>query len=381
MGRTVSSLRISRSALGRLEQLGTGGTAVVHRLPDLTLPGHPGREFVYKEYREKTRKAAGPSLGSGLENLVRFRGKLPVRQQTSWDDRIIWPVMVVTDAGDEVSGIVMPIIPDRFFQIYQRRSGQTDRRPREVDALFGDEETMRRVGLPDSGVVTRLRLILGIAEAYGMMHKEGVILGDISARNVVYDPDSVRPAVLVVDVDSARVRGTRSIFSSQPHTPGWEPPEALAAAARSKDTSLSPHESDQLRNTWAVQSTRTDVYKFGLLVIRILDHGRQRSRNRQPAAAAQILRTHIGRPAATLLERSVDADPAVRPSMREWYDVLRHGKGRERPSSGPAGRVAAGATQRVPQASRIPDGHRIGSFVWKEGTGWVRSASADPDRS
>jgi serine/threonine protein kinase len=366
-----ADLQVKRLQLGPLVKLGKGGTAIVYRLPQFSLPDFPN--LVYKEYNEKTKALAGPSLGGGLTRFVRFREKLPARQQKSWDERIVWPVLVVVDDEDgAASGIVMPLIPQRFFHNFVRHSGPPESRPLEVDTLFGDDETMMRVGLPQIGVRTRLQLISKVAIAYGMMHREGVVLGDISARNIVYDPNQNDPAILVVDVDSARVAGTRSVFSSQPHTPNWEPPEALKAseALRRGGAGLPSDRRDTLKNTWSIQSKQTDVYKFGLMVVRILDHGRGRAVNREPGPAQRILQAQVGASAAKLLDGSLAANPKDRPSMRDWYEVLSGGGARRAPESG--ARPPVGSTSNATPKTGIPNGHRVGKWVWKEGTGWIR---------
>ena len=83
--------------------------------------------------------------------------------------------------------------------------------------------------MPAINLQARLSVITQVAATYAMMHKANVIVGDISGRNVIFDPTGPHPNILVVDADRARVAGTRSVFSSQPHTPHWEAPEALAA--------------------------------------------------------------------------------------------------------------------------------------------------------
>jgi hypothetical protein len=162
------------------------------------------------------------------------------------------------------------------------------------------------------------------------------------------------------------MEGTRSAFSNQPHTPHWEPPEALAAtarlrAARRPGSSVAPSELSKLAHAGSVQNRATDVYKFALMVVRILDHGRGRAVNRDPGAAAAILLDTAGRAAATVLLRSLDADPLRRPPIREWYDALRGG------AQGPAPRTPAPP----PPARQVPP-QRVGSWENVEGTGWVR---------
>jgi serine/threonine protein kinase len=366
--------QLSVADLGQITKLASGGTAVVYRVPNLRKVGISSGSYVYKKYNDKTKQLAGPALGSGLTNFVQFRDRLPPDQLRAWDDRIIWPIAVVTDAAGAADGIVMRLIPDRFFQNFQKRAGGVDRKPREIESLFGDLETARRVGLPDVSLVTRLQIIRAIAGAYAMMHKEGIVLGDISGRNIIYDPDAKQPAIMVVDVDSARIRGNRSTFGSQPHTPNWQPPEAMAASAeimrlKRSQATVSNDVLDRLQNTWSIQSVKTDVYKFGLMVVRILDFGKGCAVNRDPAKARKMLQNRLGDQAAVLLDASLSAKPADRPEMREWYRLFQGGT----PGKSSTGSVPVqGSTKTKKATASLQNGLVKGNWQWVEGTGWVR---------
>jgi hypothetical protein len=367
-----ASLTVSRSALGRLEQLGKGGTATVYRVPDFSVAD--ADVTVYKEYKQSTKAHAGPSLLPGLLSLVRFREKLVVPQRRLWDERIVWPLRVVTNDEGAATGILMRLIPSRYFQRTVGRTGAEAARPREVEKLFGSPTDMARIGMAEVDLGTRLGLIVQIAATYAMMHRAGVVVGDISGRNMVYDSSGSRPQVLVVDADSARVEGTRSAFSNQPHTPHWEPPEALQAARalrharRGSGTPSAGGDIGRLSNTTVVQSKATDVYKFGLLVVRILDFGRQRSVNRDPSIATGILRRAFGAEAGALLTRTLSADPTQRPELREWY-LLTHPGSTKRATATPTQRTA-------PAAPTIADGQVNGAWVYVEGIGWIRRSQA-----
>ncbi|WP_433825899.1 hypothetical protein ACQP2E_27795 [Actinoplanes sp. CA-015351] len=365
-------LEFTVGQLGRIEPLARGGTATVHLVPDLTRVGDQPGPYVYKKYTDKTKQSAGPALGQGLSNFVQFRDRLPADQLKAWDERIIWPVALVKDGGGAADGILMRIIPDRFFHHFTKRNGGSNHKPREIETLFGDTETAMRKGLPDVSLGTRLQLIRAIAAAYGMMHKENIVLGDVSGRNIIYDPDPQRPAIMVVDVDSARIRGNRATFGSQPHTPNWQPPEALAAshALESAKRSVPPAArdvQDRLHNAWSIQSAKTDVYKFGLMVVRILDFGRGCAVNRDPAKARTILRAQLGTEAQALLDASMAGDPQDRPLMRDWYRVLQGA-----PSTTPKQRPRSAPAPVTPPRPVLVNGTRRGNWEWVEGHGWSR---------
>jgi serine/threonine protein kinase len=366
--------QVTTDRLGRREPLGRGGTALVYRVPDLRLPELPGTALVYKEYKKKIRDLAGPALGPGLESLVRFRENLSGRHRAKWDEQIIWPTRLVVDGSGNATGIIMPLIPPRFFHDFVKRTGAIERKPREIDTLFGDPEALARAGLPAVDLLTRLRLIRRIALAYAMMHKQGIVLGDISGRNVLYDPDPRQPTIVVVDVDSSRKEGTRAPFALQPHTPNWEPPTALDANRRLQNSALAPtmsgSERARLRHAWSTQNRATDVYKFGLIVVRTLDPGRGATTNRNPANALRTLRRHLGINTADLLQRSLSRDDADRPTMRDWYLTLANGQDDTRtPPAAPPYTPWPGPSSS--SSSGIPTGRRVGNLVW-DGSGWVR---------
>ena len=328
----TDDLVIRRRTLGHLEYIGRGGTATVYGLPDLTaetLGVDAPQGLAYKEYTARIREAAGPGLAPGLRAMVAVRGRLDPKQRSRWDQRVIWPVRLVVGDDDTANGIVMPLLPERFFARIMLRAGPQSM-PRAVEKLFGDVETMRRIGIAPVSQEVRVELVAQIAYTYALMHFGNVAVGDISGNNLVYDPDPGRPAVMAFDADSARLIGSISPFGSQPHTPRWVPPEGALVA----------------------QSRTTDVYKFALLAVRILDYGIGRAVNHDPVRAVPVLRRMRGPRAGQLLLASLSDRPDERPTMRDWHEALRHESGRD---DGPA------PTRRVPRAAPPPprDGDRL----------------------
>ncbi|SNY65257.1 protein kinase [Paractinoplanes atraurantiacus] len=357
------ALVIRRRSLGHLEHIGQGGTATVYGLPHLAaedLDVDAPQGLAYKEYTPRTRERAGPGLTPGLQAMVELRGRLDPRQRSRWDQHVVWPVRLVVDDEGQANGIIMPLLPERFFQRVTRRDGEVRSVPREADKLFGDVMTMRRIGVAPVSQEVRVELVTHIAYAYGLMHFSDVVVGDISHRNLVYDPDPEHPAVMIYDTDSARLVGNASAFGSQLHTPRWEPPEALAARGTAALTA---------------QNKATDVYKFALLIVRILDYGQDRSVNRDPVRAAPVLRRACGARAADLLLASLSDRPADRPTMREWHDALRRTSGR---AEMPAPRLRtprAQAPAPPTDGDRLVDGMVVGDWVFRADSGWHRRSA------
>ena len=331
------------SALGTPQYLAKGGTAKIYRLPGYSLPGEG--PLIYKEYLPKTRREAGPALRPGLLALADFRAKLPADDRAKLDVRAIWAIRVVTAPDGQALGIVIREIPGEFFH---------GSRPLESQQLFNADDDARRAGFPVVDLPTRLLLLTRFAESMKLLHDLGVVFGDVSSKNVAFRMGAT-PRIMLVDTDSARKKGTRGAFGAQPQTLMWEPPEALGAKRQldylKRLGTGSPGELRKLSDTWQRQTTETDVYKFGLMVIRVLDYGRQRSQNRRPDKARQVLRSGVGGTAARLLDRTLDDDPKARPTMDDWYRTLRGRTVSPAPSGASTG--TGTGSRRVPGTGRV----------------------------
>ena len=99
------------------------------------------------------------------------------------------------------------------------------------------------------------------------VHKNGLVVGDLSARNGLYRLDE-RPSVMLVDCDAIRVRGTMAAMA-QLNSPDWDPPEKMLTQS-------------------------SDRYKFGLFVLRCLSSGEQISTTRDPSRADAALDPEAG---------------------------------------------------------------------------------------
>lgn len=348
------------SALGAPQYLARGGTAKIYRLSGYSLPGEG--PLIYKEYKPKIRQAAGPALRPGLLALADFRERLSGEARAKLDQRAIWPLIVALGPDGKALGIVIREIPGEFFH---------GSRVLEFQQLFNADDDARRAGFPVVDLPSRLLLLTRFAEALKLLHELGVVFGDVSATNVAFSLGA-KPRVMLVDTDSARMKRTRGAFGTQPHTPMWEPPEALSAKRQldyhKRLGTGSAGELSKFGDAWQRQTMETDVYKFGLMVIRVLDYGRQRTQNRHQDKAGQILRSRVSGAAARLLDRTLTDDPRTRPTMDDWYRVLR-GRSVSLAPPGAAGRPVPSAREPTAPATatRTDTGWRL-----VPGTGWVR---------
>jgi hypothetical protein len=308
------TLVISRSSLGHLEEIAVGGMARIYRAPDYRLPGDQF-DLVYKQYKRRI----GSVPLHGLEQIVAVRERMHPQQRNLLDNQTTWPLRVIEAEGRAV-GVLMRLIPDDFFQTLRLRSGKAYTGPRELQYLLQDAVYCKRVGVGFASPQERLAILRDFAHVLALLHKANVVYGDISTRNVIYK-FAPKARAMLVDCDAVRVAGNAAIFGKQPHSPDWEPPEALAAKAllrRLKATNASMWELERVRHRWAVQNRETDVYKFGLALLRVLSPGSGGSVVRSISSAPRQLPREI----RSQLELTLGDDPASRPDMRSWYQLL-----------------------------------------------------------
>ena len=284
--------------LGALHEIGSGGMAKVYAIPDFILPEAPGRQFAYKKYRASTR----PVSAYGLAALVRLYAGFEPGQREVFDKSFNWPVRVVSDDHDGASGVILPLLAPTYFVDLRLSSGAHKRKPSEVQFVFQERSYCSRVGLPFLDEQQRRQVCRSLSYAMGLLDRADVVYGDLSSRNLLFRTEP-RAGVMLVDCDAVRLRGGAAALGKQPHSPDWEPPEALLARRRKDSTGFS------------IQSKATDRYKLGLAILRILTPGAGCARNTDPAPA----RRHLTPALYTLLERSLGADPSGRPPAREWY--------------------------------------------------------------
>lgn len=247
---------VARSRLGALGALlGSGGQGRVFEAPQLSLPDAAG-PLVFKEYKHQL-----PS-SYGLRRLVAIRNCLDAGPRQQLDQRAAWPLRVVEDGG-RVRGVVMPRIPESFFQERMLPgTGTVEHGIREVQNLLIPPARALRVGMPVPTAQERMMVCRDFAAALHLVHKHGLVVGDLSARNGLYRL-AERPSVMLVDCDAIRIRGNMAELS-QLNSPDWETPD------------------DKLTQS-------SDRYKFGLFVLRCLSSGDQISTTRDPARADAAL--------------------------------------------------------------------------------------------
>lgn len=271
-------------------EIGQGGQAKVYDLPGLTLPDVQGR-LVYKKYRQN----AAPV--HGMSRIVALRTRLRVRpaELARLDALAAWPVRQVVDSGRGVLGLVLPRIPDSYFQDLRLPSGGRAQRQREIQYLFIPPDRALRFDVPTPTPEERLRICRDFAGALTFLHGElDVAFGDINARNALFRLGA-DPTVMFIDCDAVRVRGHMATVA-QLNAPDWDAPEGAQVLSQS-----------------------TDLYKLGLFVLRCVTPGEFSSVNRDPDTA----RGALDSAGLDLLRAALGGPAHDRPSAERWHRYLR----------------------------------------------------------
>lgn len=272
--------------------------AKVFAIPSYFIAEAPGEALVYKRFN----KAIRPVPLYGLEALVKVRDSLDPRHREAFDRSLNWPLRAVVDDQPGAAGVILPLLEDGWFVDLRLSSGAIKRKCTEGQFLLMDKEYCTKVGIPFLTSDQRIMICRSLVYAMGLLHRAEVVYGDLSARNFLYRI-SPRPQVLLVDCDAVRVHGAAAALGAQPHTPEWEPPEALLAKRR-RDP-----------GGFGIQNKQTDRYKLGLAILRIMTPGRGSSVNRDPALARGRLPHHL----YELLVSGLSDDPSERPEAKTWF--------------------------------------------------------------
>ncbi|MER7766395.1 hypothetical protein [Kitasatospora sp. NPDC096140] len=300
----MTKVRVER--LTRGDKLGQGGQGTVWALPDRKINGE--WPVAYKEYSAACRNELD---GPALDAMVEFVPGLPTETGLWLCERLAWPAAVVSD-GHGRCGILMRLVPDSFFIT----SPQAGRNLAGFQFLLNDEGYLRRVGISISDE-QRLQLLLDLSRTLAGLHRLGVVVGDLSPKNVLFRLGT-EPSCFLIDCDAMRVDGRDAL--DQRETPDWSLPEGEPLA-----------------------TGRGDSYKFGLLVVRLLA-GEQDSRD---TGVVAMLSADLGRLAATAL----GTDPRRRPELADWERPLLRAieELRAPPTAGPGP-----SARRRPDVSTVP---------------------------
>lgn len=268
---------VELAALGPTVVLGRGGAGSVEAVGRDYVPGV---SLVFKRYHRSQLVD-----GAALRRLVGWRRRLPRADRARLDAVAAWPLAVVVTGRGELTGVLMRRVPPVFVATVRLPSGKRRSVLREAQYLVADPGRARRLGAPEADPRDRLEVVWSLCEVVAFLHRNRIVLGDLSTRNVLWCGGPGR--VLLVDCDSMTLGGVGSPVAPA-FTVDWDDPAQSTMAAAS-----------------------SDVYKLGLFVLRSLARSFQ---TRDPSAADAAL----DGPGRWLLRCSLDPDPDARPHADAW---------------------------------------------------------------
>jgi len=261
--------------------LGRGGQGEV-----VEVTGHgAGEDLVAKWYLPSVRLDA-----ASLTRLVAWRRSAGEPTRAAVDEVACWPRAVLLRHG-RAAGVLLPRVAPAFSLAVGLPSGSRSQVLRELQYLIARPELLSRRGIADVDLATRLRLLGHLVAAVSLLHTHGVVVGDLSVKNVLWSADGGE-RVYLLDCDALRLSGT-SPAVEQPNSPGWDDPAFPGT-----------------------QNQQSDRYKLALAVLRVIARD---FHTRSPDAATAVL----GRDHLPLLRAGLSRDPDARPPTSAWLRPLR----------------------------------------------------------
>lgn len=291
-------MSVELSALTIDKELGQGGFGVVHRVLGTPVYGD-GRPMVLKRPKPSIDPVHIPAVLDGMRQAVRFREGLSAQERQEIDEIAVWPVAMVTERGREV-GCLLPLIPPEFFMdIPAKGNFAAKQEQRVIGYLAAPTKARNEVGYDNADFhddALRLHVLSKLARAIELLHRHGMVFGDLNPNNEVF---TFAPAgVLLLDCDAVAHVSDDTRGARQGHFPRWKPPEM-------NDRAPSPK---------LLQDFETDVYKLGLAFARYIEGAAGATqRVALPSPVPQIVTPQL----SALLARALDPEPTARPNAGE----------------------------------------------------------------
>jgi hypothetical protein len=278
----VSTDAVRRVEIGSLAQggvLGSGGQGQVTAVDNYQVDGK--WPAVLKTYKSSVRFNART-----LDKIVAFPDGLNAGDRDWLMATSAWPWAVATANGVS-RGLLMRVVPG----VYEFNFPGITLSGRDmlctVEFLLNSDSYTSRAGI-SVNERDRLNFLGGLAETVSRLNTLGVVVGDLSPKNLLFNPNSYSDCFLI-DCDAVALNGESAL--DQVDTPDWEVPPG-----EKKGTEAS------------------DSYKFGLLAIRLF----AKDQSSRDISAISALSPELGRLAAL----SQDSDPLKRPAPSSWVSAL-----------------------------------------------------------
>jgi hypothetical protein len=268
-----------------LNELASGGEGVV-----FLIANRPGD--VYKEYKQVVR---GQLNIAALRNLVAMPDQMTPSDRQRLMERTAWPHTLV-NTGAMTHGFLMEKVSPRFMRRYGLRTHQKSVLCEWTYLVYQKQELPANMAsdIPILSFGQKIELLKDFAATMEIMHRYGIVVGDISGRNLLWtsNPESI----FIIDCDSFRVDG-------QPGT------------TESKE---SPHFMDPHKPKDQPTDKSTDIYKLAIAAYRAIWHDAQGEPT--PESVRQNLPNEVPGGLADLIARSIG--PGPRPTAADWKSGL-----------------------------------------------------------
>lgn len=293
---------MEKSNLTALAELATGMSGTVY-VTTTRIPSNPRGTLVYKEYHQH------PDRSQWLNDAARaisWRNSLSHSDRQTLDSFAAWPIEMVTHKNQLV-GCLIPRIPDRFFINEKQPDGTLKAVPRTFEKLTGTPHQLATLGMDVEAATwtpeLRLALAAHLTFVILFLHKHGLVYGDISLKNAVFDGQN--PGVMILDCDAVA-------FTSNPGRRQANSPKFLAPECTPPGTNRFS------RGRAAFQDHATDVYKLALVLLKTLVAG---DRSSQRTGLAEI-RSHLSPTIYQAVAEALTVDPIRRISANDLYDAI-----------------------------------------------------------
>ena len=299
---------VAKTDLGSLASIASGGFGEVFRT-GFRLPGYRGA-LAYKELKSSLSQDKYSRAVEAMRQAVQLRDSMSDGDRSDLDEVTVWPLALVEEGG-VVRGCLMPLIrPEFFVELHSPATGKKVSRTRELSWLPARPSALQRAGFSQeevdelSDLLVRMRILVWLVYSVALMHKYGVVYGDMSLKNAVFCLGEY-PRSVLMDCDG--VARLDDASRRQANSPSFLAPEC-------EEPGCNPF----ARGRAHFQDTRTDVYKLGLCVVRCLSRGRGAMQRK----SADHLAGQLSPECLDVIKASLSQDPDQRPTAKQLYQAL-----------------------------------------------------------
>lgn len=212
--------------------------------PEIVLNGR----YLLKCPKMSGASVSGEAIASHLDQINR-RLK---NEYSFFKSRLALPLAVVENKG-QFLGYLMPEFTQGCYFKKTYSDGEVKDSLRELKVFLNKRSERDLFGVPNLEAAQRLAIVVDMLETLAKLHENGLVVGDLSGSNLVVQDKSARKSnqrVIFLDVDSFSYPGGAHPLGSE-STIHWRSPE-------------------ELTNPGAAPTRESDVYKAGLVIIRLL---------------------------------------------------------------------------------------------------------------